>query len=105
MVTGSGLLATLPLVVQLVLPHFSLSTPLIMLVPVLPTTPNLLRVEEIANSMVSSTSTRKPSRLTESLDCTVDLFPRSLALLFTAVFTLVYTIHSVREITLHSERS
>ena len=91
MATGSGLLATSPLVVPLVLRPCSSSTPLTTLVPVSPTTTRLPRRVASANLMVSLTSTKRLSHQTALLVSTVVSSRPSWELSCTAVSTLVST--------------
>lgn len=95
-VTGNGSLATLRLVVLLVLRRCSSSTRSTTPVPVLPTMPSPLRVEELVNSTVLSMSTRRPSLPMVLLVSTVDSSPPLLVSSSTVVSTLVSTIRSVR---------
>lgn len=97
MVTGSGSLATLRLVVLPVPLHCSSFTPLTTLVRVLPTMPSLLRAVVNANSTVLLMCTRRLSLL---MVLPVSIVASSLQLLvssFTVVSTLVSMIHSVRK--------
>lgn len=91
MATGNGLLVTWDLVVLLVPPLYSLSTPWTMLEPVWQTMPRLQRREERGSSMAWSMSTRRHSNLMALLVSIVDSTSHVLASLSTAVCTLECT--------------
>ena len=93
--TGSGSLATSPLVVLLVLLHYFSSTPSTTLVLVLLTMRSPPRAEELVNSTVSLMSTGRLLLLMVLRVSTVDLSPLLSVSSFTVVFTSVFTIHSV----------
>lgn len=95
MVTGSGSLATSPLVVLLVLHLCSSCTPLTTPVLVSPTMLSPLRVEELVSSTVSSMYTERPSLPMVSLVSTVVSSLQSLVSSSTVVSTSVSTIRSV----------
>ena len=86
----------LPLVVLLVHPRCFLFTPSIMLVRVLRTMPNQLRVEGLVSSMALLTSTGRLLHQTASLAYIVVSFPRLLASLCTVVSTSASMTPSVR---------
>ena len=90
-VTGSGSLVTSHLVVRLVPPPFSSSTPSTMLVLVLLTMPSRPRVEEPVSSTVSLMSTERPSLPTVLPVSTVDSFHRLSVSSSTVVSTSVST--------------
>ena len=94
MVTGSGLLATLPLVVLLVLPPCFSCTPLTMRGQGWPMMPRQPREEVKGNSMVLSMSTARHSSLMVLLGFTVDLTSLVLESSYTVVCTLGCTILS-----------